>query len=373
MKWLALFLSPLAFAACPNPITNGYSFCRMITISHLAAPSTQSNLPVPIVSNGFWIKTTAYGGHVQNTSGFDVIFTSDAAGTTLLTWEPAVFGASSGNFEYWVKIASFSNSADTVIYMYYGNAAITTSQTTATSTWDANYLGVWHFGDGSTLSLADSTSNGNTLTLHGTVLAMPGKIGGGAAFIGQPVSTNFLTASATGTDINGAALTIESWSRFEGSYMNGVFPSIVFKKSPTNTVGFELNIASNDDILETPNRFYYELATGSSALSDTVNAPLNTWTRIDVDYGLTGTATTSDILRNSVKTASLATGFPASSTGNLFNIGINWSGVLDEIRLSKVARSQDWITTNYNLQSNPAAYVQIGAEFPVGTASTVIQ
>ncbi len=33
-----------------------------------------------------------------------------------------------------------------------------------------------------------------------------------------------------------------------------------------------------------------------------------------------------------------------------------WLGYMDELRLSKIERSQDWITTDYNNQSNVAAF-----------------
>ena len=40
---------------------------------------------------------------------------------------------------------SLSNSADTVVYAYYGNA-VATNQQNPTGVWDSNYKGVWHFG-----------------------------------------------------------------------------------------------------------------------------------------------------------------------------------------------------------------------------------
>src|SRR5439155_23478577 len=39
-----------------------------------------------------------------------------------------------------------------------------------------------------------------------------------------------------------------------------------------------------------------------------------------------------------------------------------WNGRLDELRISSVARSSDWITTEYNNQSSPATFVFMCAE-----------
>jgi MSHA biogenesis protein MshQ len=38
------------------------------------------------------------------------------------------------------------------------------------------------------------------------------------------------------------------------------------------------------------------------------------------------------------------------------------AGVLDEVRLSNVARSADWIATGYANQSQPSAFYSVGVE-----------
>ena len=55
-------------------------------------------------------------------------------------------------------------------------------------------------------------------------------------------------------------------------------------------------------------------------------------------------------------------------TGTHFDLGReqidgeNFSGILDEARLSNVARSADWIATEYNNQSSPATFYALGGE-----------
>ncbi len=373
MRALLLLLSSLAYAACPGTLTNGYSFCRMVTINHALVPSTQTNFPVGFAGTYPWLKTAAHGGHVANANGYDVIFTSDAAGTTLLTWEPETYNAVTGQIEYWVKIPSLSSSSDTLIYLYYGNASISTSQTTATSTWDANYLGVWHLGDGITLSLADSTANGNTLTMGGSVSAMPGVMGGAAGFVGLPLNTNSLQASATGTNVSATPLSLEVWSKFEGPYVNN-YSNLIFKKSPTSSVGFELSIAPSSGGSAAANTMFYTNGT-FGATQDTITDPINAWTQYAVTYGLSGHSTWADLLRNGVLQGSslVGAGFPTSSTGNVLYLGNNWTGELDEVRLSNTNRSQDWLTTTYNNQSKPSSFVLIGGEAPYSGASAVLQ
>jgi len=46
-----------------------------------------------------------------------------------------------------------------------------------------------------------------------------------------------------------------------------------------------------------------------------------------------------------------------------------WHGVLDEVRLSNVERSDDWVTTEYNNQSAPATFYTISAASGGGAAT----
>lgn len=50
-------------------------------------------------------------------------------------------------------------------------------------------------------------------------------------------------------------------------------------------------------------------------------------------------------------------------SGRYTNPASAWTqGVIDEVRLSGIARNSDWISTSYNNQSNPEAYTSFGVE-----------
>ncbi len=109
------------------------------------------------------LKTVANGGHVANANGYDIGFYADSGGTTKLKWEVEKYDGVTGNLIAWVKIPSVSSSSDTVFYLMYGDSTINTDQSDPPNTWDSNFKSVWHLGNGSTLSLNDSTSNGSSL------------------------------------------------------------------------------------------------------------------------------------------------------------------------------------------------------------------
>src|SRR5207302_7471913 len=51
----------------------------------------------------------------------------------------------------------------------------------------------------------------------------------------------------------------------------------------------------------------------------------------------------------------------AETTNNGSSFRANFTGSMDEVRLSNVARSADWIATEYNNQSSPAAFYNEGS------------
>ena len=134
--------------------SNGYNYSRSITIADGQVPSTQTNFPVLFNSTDPLLKTTANGGHVTNANGYDIIFTSDAAGAQPLPFEIESYSGSTGTLIAWVQVPTLSSATNTVIYLFYGNSSITTSQANQTAVWDSNFKGVWHLPNGTTSSAA---------------------------------------------------------------------------------------------------------------------------------------------------------------------------------------------------------------------------
>ena len=88
--------------------SNGYTNMRAITINHTQVPNTdQTNFPVLISlpANTYAdLKTTANGGSVTNANGYDILFTSDAAGTLPLAYERESYNGATGAMNDWVNV-----------------------------------------------------------------------------------------------------------------------------------------------------------------------------------------------------------------------------------------------------------------------------
>ena len=102
----------------------------MLTINHTQVPNTdQTNFPYLFNTTDPLLATTTYNGHVASPNGYDIIFTSDAAGQNILNYEMEEYNPATGQVVAWVQIPLLSHTQDTVIYVWYGNASVTTLQT----------------------------------------------------------------------------------------------------------------------------------------------------------------------------------------------------------------------------------------------------
>src|ERR1039457_7514194 len=94
-----------------------------------------------------------------------MIFTSDPAGQNILNYEMEEYDPVHGQVIAWVRIPTLSHTADTVIYVFYGNPNIIASQQNPIGVWNSNYTAAYHLANTGTGVATDSTVNGNSGTL----------------------------------------------------------------------------------------------------------------------------------------------------------------------------------------------------------------
>jgi hypothetical protein len=355
--------APIAHAAWYA--TGGtWSYRKAITVDHTKIPNTdQTNFPMLVSFTDPSLRTTTNSGNVQNTSGYDIIFTA-VDGSTKLDHEIEKYDGATGTIAMWVRIPTLSHLTDTVIYMYFGNTSITTTQENKTGVWGENgannFKGVWHMKEtGTNPTVNDSTSNANNSTAQ-TWTPGAGQVSGGGGFngsgqyVGIPkITPNYVTA--------------EAWIYLNGNPASGVTPAVIqsYGAEFNDWGGFRLgqNAAAST--------FVFGVDTGPSTATGTLpTAPisLGAWhhlvgsyngsvVSIYVDGALSQTANVSGTIR----TPSIAynyIGYGRTWSGDTGAMAIN--GSLDEARISSVARSADWIKTEYNNQSDPSTFYSLG-------------
>ncbi len=346
-----------AYQSFTISITSGYE--RAITISHTQVPNTdQTSFPVLIAGTYPWLATVANSGRVLNPSGYDIVFSSDAAGQNLLPFEIDTYNGSTGQVAFWVRIPILSHTTDTTIYMLYGIPGISSSQENKAALW-GSYGGVWHLGSKTGVSAVDSTIYENDGTVTGATSAT-GLIGGAANFNGSsqitiPVQPSLQVGAGTSSFSVSAwakTATNSSQSVIFGGDQCGIGESWLLESFNNNasfstfgpgSAGYLQSSTTIDD----GNWHYY---TG-------VHQGTNVYTYLD--GALVNSSSVAGSYDSDTEALELAIGnsAPGGSCG-----GLNWNGLIDEVRFSRIDRSADWIATEYNNQSTPSNFYNVGQE-----------
>jgi hypothetical protein len=248
----------------------------------------------------------------------------------------------------WVRIPLLSPFTDTIIEMYYGNSTMNSRQN-PTEVWDDNFVGVWHLSEDPTGTVYDSTSNNNDGISYGSMNStdqVTGKIDGSLEFDGD--NDYIDCGNDNSLDITGD-ITIEFWVNGE-SFSDDLDPDILTKGNYTQAYSTWIN----DD-----GGVYFQL--NGDSLVSTYKLPLGVWYNVVCTRSgsnrriyINGTLDISDTFSNAIETITDILTI-ARSPDNL-------NGTLDEIRLSNVSRSAEWIATEYNNQYETDSFYSIGTE-----------
>lgn len=355
MKRLAVIGWLLLGAGTAHATYSGYTYQRILTIDHTKVSTmsaTYTNMPVLVSTIGVTFSTAAAGGHLSNANGYDLIFSTMNDCSFKLSWDTEAVNATGvSSMTVWVNVPSISSTTDTVFYVCYGNSGISTYQSVSSTTWDANFKGVWHFTNGLTLATNDSTSVGNTWTNTNTVLAATGQVDGGLVTNGS----NNLSLPANTVSLQIADnITMESWFKGTGTTQKqSVFNNQ--NQAGTNT-GISYGVVT---VVFQQWEADGTTLTGIKTVSDSV------WHHIATTFVAGVGSIYVDGLLD--KTGTFAgTTVPYGTTQPEY-IGRNFAGTFDaftgdEYRISNVARSPGWIQTEYKNQSAPTTFMTIGAE-----------
>jgi RHS repeat-associated protein len=354
--------NPTVFHVTDGLWPNGYMFRRAITISHAQVSNTdQTNFPVLISGTYPDLATASYGGGVTNLRGYDIIFTSDAAGATLLPFEQETYSASMGTINYWVQIPTLSHTTDTTIYMFYGNSAVATDFSNKVGVWDSNYMSVWHMSDAAyNLEVSDSTGLDSGTSQNDTALVTTaGEIGNGFNFDG---SSEYLLSRNYGAPPS--SVTLEAWVQPGLSDIGGTVFSELNQEAVQGSTWFSsaLEVETNNSVKACVWSSSEVCVTAGSGIA------YGSWYHMVMEYN--GSTHTLTGFVNGVQggSTSVVATFPSTVYYGIGNHEVTnggdgnmFQGAMDEIRISKIARSSDWIKTEYNSTSSPSTFYTMGA------------
>ncbi len=333
-----------------------FGYYSPLSINAAQVPTTQTDFPVLVNVTDARFKDIAHSGHVQSSSGFDIRpYTNSTLSTAITGYELERYNASTGEVIMWVKVSSLSSST-TPFVLAYGDSGITTDGS-STTTWSNSFLGVYHLANGTVLSVNSSTGSNNG-TGHGTVgvpTATSGQIDGASAH--DSVDHQYIDL---GTGITPTAITQSAW--VNGNFLNSY--NAVIDANLTDTKFAALLVKSTGKLAP------FVTGTGTVGYDGTGSHTLSTstWYLLHLTY---------DSSAGLVAYVNAASDGSAAANGNLNISGASmfigadqadgryWDGKIDEARIASVARSQDWITTEYNNQFAPGTFETLGAEVSV--------
>jgi hypothetical protein len=334
-----------------------YAFQDPITLNttSLGISSNLTNFPVllSIQDNNLIISNTCTD-KVQNPNGpnYDFAFVS---GGSELYYQVESYNQTTGTLLVWVQIPTLTYASNNGIFFYYGSKSPTVTHNTAffANTWASNYLAVFHFNEASyTGSVADGTAGGHTGTTSGMSSAdlITGKIGTAYSFNGSSKKITTNAVSVTGP------FTISAWVKLGAT---GLDQKVMTNQDATGGIsgGYKLGIYTNNipesesgiatNRLSFPNPTAF--ASGAWHYIQNVYTGLSLSTYVD---GTQYKALLSVI--NPAANNNLYIGVGEGGTGFYFN------GVIDEPRVSNVAKTADWLKAEYVNQNNPVTFTTVG-------------
>ena len=346
----------LAFSTEVFSQTEGYGYGKRITIdaSEVMGASPLTDFPVMIRFMGATadldLRSVGNGGHVEDATGYDIIFGADQAGVTLLDHQIETYDPTTGEYVAWVRIPTLSNSTDTEIYMFYGNCSVS-ADPSVTSVWNSDFDAVYFLND----DFNDATG-GTAGTNTGSTDTSPALIADGQNFGVNDYVQIPSSSIATGQG------TISIWaytSTFTGTeqYMYGHtsnpsgFADRIQLYTDDGAGGLDLGFGNNHNLEQ-----------------GIINLAPNVWNYIALTWnGTTCSVYVNGQLEHTEAYNGLGTLESYLDIGNdgRANAARNegWNGDLDHARLSNEIFSASWIETEYNNQREDATFYTTSGEF----------
>jgi hypothetical protein len=297
-----------------------------VTFSGYMGTETLTNFPV-LVRFGKGIKDFDYS-LFDYAEGTDLRF-SDADGHELAyefdTWD------TNGTSYAWVKVRYLRN-PQSYIYAYIGKDSVMTPYyATNGAVWSEGYAGVWHLSASDPMNSVDgwyATGSGNTNA--------PGVIGGAQQFTaGDQVNAGDIDVSPS--------FTIEAW--LKDSLAPPAAKYIVVKPS-----SFSMSHADNDGVYLsiTGSNRYEKIGTGGVTGWIGWHHLAGSWDGISGDCRLMKDGNTIFTISRNKN--------PVKVNSNNLLLGNDCNAVLDEVRISRLARSEEWLKASWLSQMAPTAF-----------------
>ena len=275
--------------------------------------------------------------------GSDLRFVA-ADDKTVLNHQIESFDALMGMALIWVDVPNVEGGQRQDIWMYYGNQKAPATGN-GQLTFDPNYTALYHFDGATGTPAKDTTAYGNTAQ-SATGAAIDGVVGRALQFSGQPL---LLPASPSLQHNAGSAFTFSAWLRLDQA--NGE-QLILARREGTNS----LLIGANQGVP------FVEIDGQRAVATQALNP--GQWQHV----ALTAEGSKVSLYINGRESAVLAQAMPAFNSVMAIGADLHegpfqpFVGAIDELRLSKVARSAPLLLADATSQGAESKLVAYGVD-----------
>ena len=351
-----------------DPFVEGWQYRKKISINHTNIVGNLTNFPILID-----IFDTDLRDKAQN-DGDDILFMDGTGVAHRLFHEIEYYSGGAGKLIAWVNISSLSSQHDTSLYMYYGNPS-SYNQQASPLVWDTHYRAVWHMNDETLTTIKDSAGD-NIGTKTGESGNMPdeiiGKIGNAQEFNEEHLER--IIFSSCPYPVNEYDdLTVSIWSK-TASFSPEFDQRIISTQEGSVGTYYTMNQYGNYGV--NAKKIVWQLRSAGSTPMDYAvfgnEVSIGEWVysvgTVDRYYNLAKLFMNGDEVGIPCNISTMGT---LNNGIDFFAIGADdpdfgWrhavDGTLDEIRISDIVRSPEWIATEYNNQIAPSSFYILGPE-----------
>ena len=338
-----------------------FTHVRQITINHNYVNAWLHDFPVYVYNVSDDLKDTDTGGNIRP-DGYDIAFYS-SDNNTQYAHEIEYYDGTTGTLCAWVNVTDISPSADTIFYMYYGDAD-SSNQENVFGTWDGNYIAVWHMKDNATDGILDSSQHFNNLSKNAdnnSYQELTNAHVGYCQLFNGASSANLSGGPFTHGAVHPYSFMV--WSRVNGTgtYQNMLFKEL-FLGNTTNSIEV---LHSTDD----PNKYKYAHRTSGDG-----------WQVAEYNLGTTDVwffnwaymtgGTDAYLFRNISNLEASMTSTTFKYFCGDFQVGGAWAtagywsypftGYVDEFWISQVTRNGSYYGAIYNNTNSPELFLTFG-------------
>jgi hypothetical protein len=311
-------------------------------------------------------KIVGSGGHVQSAAGFDLRPYNGLAGTALpFELESGSYNSATGAIVVWASVASLADGS--AVYLYYGDATITTDGSTTTPWDNAGYAGAYH-GIVSGGAVLNATAQGSWYLVNaGSSPNVPGKIGVGIDTTDPGYSDTFgkffRTTDPGFYDFTSNNFTIAFWWK-PSSLNNASGAEMPVFKGGYQSEGYYVVVNNDGSMSFTTNQPGIQQASGTAAGV----AVVGSWVRL----AFLRNGSSIRILANGVDVTAVAgTHVNPQASNFFFDFGIynnggattySAPGIYDEMYVAYTNQTPGWMTTEYRNQNAPLTFLTRSGE-----------